>query len=1156
MSLESKVHDALMNFPALKKATKRVYQVASVAISRSKKSEGNIKRVTPKDDYEYLFGYYDKSPWDASGRYMLCIRVKNASKAVAPKDEAEIVLIDTENNNKIEVLSKTHTWNVQQGCMLGWLGPDYDKEIIYNDFRKGKYVSIIRNVFTGDEKLFDAPVYTVSNDGKIALSLDFSRLHRLRPGYGYSNLEDKTKGEKVPDMPCVLKIDLKSGKVEPILSYKQLYDFEHRDDMDGAEHKVNHLMLSPDGKRFMVIHRWLKGGKKISRLLTCDIDGKDLYNLSDDNMVSHCYWKNNSEILAYCRKDGKNGYFLMKDKTPKYEQKWEWLTADGHPSYSPDGNFIVTDTYPNRKRICTLRVLSDTVSTIVAKVYAPFRYDNDVRCDLHPRWSRDGKKVCFDGCFEGKRGLYIVDVRRIAVDSKMGQKVKKSGKYKVLFVLNSCKDRGPTRVVYNIIKNLDYAKFNPVLLTLSEENEESNISEILPYVSSYVCCKTSKKEILSGKMNGLKMALKDIGPAVIHTTGVFPDYAISKISRQNQVVTLHNYAPFDYVAKFGRVKGELLVKMQYYAAKHAAKTVACSKSLSELYKKEGFDFDYIRNGIDIEKYKVYKDKSGLRERLGLKKDAFIFIYTGSFVSGKNIEYVLKGFARTYGDKSDKLFVLLGDGPELDRLRDEYACYDNIIFKGRVLNVDEYLSASDVYISASKSEGLPNGVLEAIASGLPVILSNIPQHREILEAGEKCGYAFALNDDEKQFVWAMKKTVDASELDAMPLVARKVAEKYFSASMMSKKYEERYDIIARKRRMTLFIGGLSGGGAERVTCNLANYLDESGHIVDVITLSDKKGTYRLNDDIRRVCLMKEDERTNPMHNLCLRQRRLRQYVLNNRDVVCYVAMLPLVVFMMTQLKKRVDGKIIISERNNPTSHSLTEKIMMKSAARRCDGLVVQTEEISEWYKGIKEKIVIPNAINKDIVIPRRKKIEKKIVAVGRLEKQKNYPMLIKAFSILSTLYPEYVLEIYGQGRQKEKIEKSIKKYRIEDRVRLMGYVDNVSELISNASCFVMTSNYEGIPNALIEAMCIGLPCIATDCDGGGAKSLIKDGKNGFLIGKNDVSNLVKLMRLIISDAKRANELGENAKRIKDTIGYEVIYGKWDDYIMKIVGNGER
>ena len=795
MGLESKVHDALANIPVVKKVVKRSYQGLSVAMSRPRKSEGKIKRVTPNDEYEYLFGYYDKSPWDASGRYILCIRVKDASREVAPKSIAEIVLIDTENDNSVKVIAKTHTWNVQQGCMAGWLGPDFNKEIFYNDCRHGKYCGVILNIKTGKEQVLDMPVYMVSNDGKIALSLDFSRLHRLRPGYGYSNLEDKTEGEKVPEGACVWKTDLKTGKAFPVLTYKQLFEFEHRDDMEGAEHKVNHLMLSPDGKRFMVIHRWLKGGKKISRLLTCNIDGSDLYNLSDDNMVSHCCWRNNKEILAYCQKGKKKGYFLMKDKTRDYAQKWEWLTADGHPSYSPNGKLVVTDTYPNRKRLSTIRVLSDTASTMVAKVYSPFKYDNDTRCDLHPRWSRDGKKICFDGCFEGKREVYVVDVRRIAVESKMGQKVKKSGKYKILFVLNSCKNRGPTRVVYNIIKNLDYAKFNPILLTLSEENEESNISEILPYVSSYTCCKTSKKDILSGKMDRLKKALKDIGPAVIHTTGVFPDYAISKISRQNQVVTLHNYASFDYVSKFGKIKGELLVKMQYCAARYAAKTVACSKSLSELYKKDGFNFDYIRNGIDVEKYMVRNNKNSLRKKLGLKKDAFIFIYTGSFVPGKNIEYTLKGFTKTYGDKSDILFVLLGDGPELERLRDEYACYDNIIFKGRMLNVNEYLSVSDVYISASKSEGLPNGVLEAIASGLPVLLSDIPQHEEILESGGECGYAFPL-DDTKQLVDLIRKAVNDGNLKRLSLNARKTAEDCFSGSMMSKKYQNIYEEIAR------------------------------------------------------------------------------------------------------------------------------------------------------------------------------------------------------------------------------------------------------------------------------------------------------------------------------------------------------------------------
>lgn len=410
MSLENKAHDLLSSFPVAKKVAKRVYQASNVAIFRPKKSDGKIERITPKDEYEYLFGYYDKSPWDRTNRYILCLRVKNASKNVAPKEDAEIILIDTTNNNSIKVLGKTKTWNVQQGCMLGWLGPNFDKEIFYNDCRDKKYVGIIKNIETGDERFFERPFYSVSEDGKNALSLDFSRLHRLRPGYGYSNLVDKTKGKKVPEGACVWSVDLKTGKIVSVLTYKRLYDFEHRENMEGAEHKVNHLMFSPNGKRFMVIHRWLDGGKKYSRLLTCNIDGGELFNLSDDDMVSHCCWKNNQEILAFCQKEKKKGYFLLKDKNPEYEQKWDWLTVDGHPSYSPDGSLVITDTYPNKKRISTLRILSETAGVVIAKVYSPFKYDNDTRCDLHPRWSRDGKKVCFDGCMDNKRELYVVDV--------------------------------------------------------------------------------------------------------------------------------------------------------------------------------------------------------------------------------------------------------------------------------------------------------------------------------------------------------------------------------------------------------------------------------------------------------------------------------------------------------------------------------------------------------------------------------------------------------------------------------------------------------------------------------------------------------------------------------------------------------------------------
>lgn len=410
MGVEQKLNGILNNMPQIKKSIKRLYQLGMYAISKKVKSEGDIRLVSPQDEYEYFFGYYDKSPWDSSERYLLCLRVKDTTKNVAPEEPAEIILIDTNNNNSFEIIATTRTWNVQQGCMLQWLGPDYRNKIIYNDFRDGKYCSVILNLLTKEEKLIEKPIYSVSGDGKFALTLDFSRLHRLRKGYGYSNIEDFTENEKIPAKPCIWYVDIENNETKPILQYTDFYDFETRDEMKGAEHKVNHIMINPTGSRFMVLHRWYKDNRKYTRLLTADIDGKNLYNLSDDNMTSHCNWKSDNEIIAYARKKEQgDGYYLMKDRSDDYIRMWPELISDGHPSYSPDRTLVVTDTYPNRSRIASLYILSESKITKIARVFAPFKYDNDVRCDLHPRWNRTGDKICFDSVFEGKRRLYIVD---------------------------------------------------------------------------------------------------------------------------------------------------------------------------------------------------------------------------------------------------------------------------------------------------------------------------------------------------------------------------------------------------------------------------------------------------------------------------------------------------------------------------------------------------------------------------------------------------------------------------------------------------------------------------------------------------------------------------------------------------------------------------
>lgn len=273
------------------------------------------------------------------------------------------------------------------------------------------------NVITGEKRELPIPVYSISADGKIALSLDFSRLHRLRKGYGYSLIPEETANEKLPDKTCIWKMDIETGEVTELLKYTDFANFEPRPEMKEAEHKVNHIMISPNGKRFMALHRWFDGQRKYTRLVTCNMDGTDMYVLSDDDMVSHCYWKNDEEIIAFENKHGSGpGYYLMKDKTQEYKHMWPSINNDGHPSYSPtDNSLIVTDSYPDRARIANIKLLRDTDiegknTKVIARVFAPFKYDNDTRCDLHPRWRQDGKAICFDSVFEGHRGLYVVNI--------------------------------------------------------------------------------------------------------------------------------------------------------------------------------------------------------------------------------------------------------------------------------------------------------------------------------------------------------------------------------------------------------------------------------------------------------------------------------------------------------------------------------------------------------------------------------------------------------------------------------------------------------------------------------------------------------------------------------------------------------------------------
>lgn len=805
MGFEQKINQKLNKYPKAKKLIKNIYQHAMYAISSHKNYEGDIKRLSPDDsNHEYFFGYYDKSPWDATGRYVLCLKAKDTWSDVAPKDKVDILIIDTKDNNRVIKVAESNAWNVQQGCMAQWLGPDFKNQIIYNDFRNGNFVSVILNVFSLEERILSMPIYSVAKDGSFALSLDFARLHRLRPGYGYANIEEKTKNEKLPESTCIWKIDIKNNIITSVLTYKNFACFEPRKEMIDAEHKVNHIMVSPNGKRFMVLHRWFNGSRKYSRLVTVNIDGTNMYNLSDDDMVSHCYWRDDNTIIAFENKKKTGaGYYLMTDMSHDYKHLWPHISSDGHPSYSPDGKLVVTDTYPNRNRMAILKILNENFNIVVGKAFAPFKYDNDTRCDLHPRWSRDGKKICFDSVHEGHRGLYVINVDgiRFAYSDTIASKIPalkySNDRIKIVFLMTACKKVGPTQQTLNIIKNLDYEKFDPTLITIYDEDFDSRMADFLPYVSKHFLVKTGKKNIILGQCHALQKKLAEIDPDIIHTVGVFPDYAVSKFGKYKQIHTLRNYVYDDFPAKFGYVRGNILARLQLAAMKNVSKTITCSESLAKIYKNQlGMAFDFIRNGVDVEQYSMatISEKQSIRHELGLPEDAFIWVYTGQFIERKNIAFLLENYAKKFGDNPKSYLLLLGGGEQLEMLKTKYAANCRIDFRGNVSNVNYYLKCCDAYISTSKSEGLPNGVLEAMATGLPVVLSDIEQHKEIFEADSNIGYLYKQND-ENDFIEKLLAVYNC-DIRKVGQAASNSAHENFNSVKMSKKYQKVYEEIVK------------------------------------------------------------------------------------------------------------------------------------------------------------------------------------------------------------------------------------------------------------------------------------------------------------------------------------------------------------------------
>ena len=376
-----------------------------------------VRRISPADG-EYFFGYYDLPAM--RGALHLAHKAPFADRLQKKGDRALVGVIDTDSG-KFEELDETEAWNFQQGAMLQW-NPAESDEIIFNCVADGEYRAAVMNIKTGKKRFLDMPVANVSPKGDYALSVNFSRIYDFRPGYGYASFADRFYYKNHPEDDGIFLTDIKTGKSKMIISLDELWNFAGSH-FNGNDQKIaiNHITFNTDGSRFLcLVRNFVKPGEQlITATVTANADGSDMFLLSDFAIQSHYNWRDRENVIFYasgkelsCSRGWANNY-ILRDKSHSGEPVADYFfVGDNHMSYSPDRALLLADTYPDGNRMQALRIYDFAKDMLIniGKFYSLPRSVIDIRCDLHPRWDNEGKRISFDSTHEGIRGIYMTDI--------------------------------------------------------------------------------------------------------------------------------------------------------------------------------------------------------------------------------------------------------------------------------------------------------------------------------------------------------------------------------------------------------------------------------------------------------------------------------------------------------------------------------------------------------------------------------------------------------------------------------------------------------------------------------------------------------------------------------------------------------------------------
>lgn len=356
------------------------------------------------------------------------------------------------------------------------------------------------------------------------------------------------------------------------------------------------------------------------------------------------------------------------------------------------------------------------------------------------------------------------------------------------------------------------------------------------------------------------------------------------------------------------------------------------------------------------------------------------------------------------------------------------------------------------------------------------------------------------------------------------------------------------------KVLFYINTLAKGGAERVITNLANQFAEDNHETVVITSYYKKNEYKLSDKVTRIYLADYDgnKKYRISKNLSMIYN-LRKIIKDIKpDIAVSFTKEPSVRLILATID--LNTKTVISVRNDPEVNykGIINKIIANYLYPKADGCIFQTEDSKDYFplKLQKKSKIIFNQVSSEFFEIERKDA-KYIVSIGNLYTDKNQILQINAFEKIVKSHPNEKLLIYGDGDLRNKLKNIIENKGLSENIFLMGRTDNVGEVLANAKIFLLTSNHEGMPNALLEALAVGVPCISTDCPCGGPKSVIKSGINGFLIPVNDQYALEKKINTLINDEQLCMNISRNAKISSNIFKPYVVYAQWKDYFYSLI-----